>query len=69
MSWKVTRFCCTSGMCLDCRAVARGGKRKRILHIGGLTKEKAEKIAANWPSYGAKVEPEGAPEPEPEVAA
>jgi hypothetical protein len=58
MTWKVTRFCCTSGMCLDCRAVMRGTKRKREDVLTGLTKEKAEEVARNWSSYGAKVEPE-----------
>lgn len=58
--WKVTRFCCTSGMCVECKL--RGNlygdtrKRKRITHANKLTKPMADKMAANWRSYEAKVE-------------
>lgn len=53
-NWQVTRFCCTSGMCLDCRAVANGKQRKRIVHADNLTKATADKMVAGWSSYDAK---------------
>lgn len=60
--WKVTRFCCTSGQCVDCHK--RGGRwkismterRKRITHADKLTKPQATVMARNWSSYDAKVE-------------
>ena len=57
MYWRVTRFCCTSGMCLTCRAVATGTTRKRIVHIDRLSEARAREIAGNWRSYDAKAEP------------
>ena len=54
--WQVTRFCCTSGMCLECRAVANGTKRKRIVHVRNVTKEFADRCAAGWRAYDPKVE-------------
>lgn len=56
-NWRVTRFCCTSGMCLDCRAVANGTKRKRVVHADKLTEAKARQMAANWSAHGAEAEP------------
>lgn len=61
--WKVTRYCCTSGLCVDCHTGGRGYKvstlerRKRITHADKLTKPMADKMTANWQSYGAKTEP------------
>jgi transcriptional regulator CtsR len=56
--WKVTRFCCTSGYCIDCHR--RGGPgikhRARITHADKLTKPMADKMTANWQSYAAKTE-------------
>ncbi len=51
--FKVTRFCC-----IECRAIANGTKRKRIVHADHLSKEAAEQMAKNWSSYAAKVEPD-----------
>ena len=57
-TWQVTRFCCSSGMCLECRAVANGGTRKRIVHCDRLTRAKAEQMARNWSAhFEAKAEP------------
>lgn len=55
-TWKVTRFCCTSGMCLDCRAVANGTKRKRITHASRLDEATADRMVSGWKSYEAKKE-------------
>lgn len=58
--WKVTRFCCTSGMCFECKK--RGNlfgdmkKRKRITHADNLTKPMAEKMVVGWSAYDAKLE-------------
>jgi hypothetical protein len=53
--WQVTRFCCTSGMCIECRAAANGRQRIRIVHADKLTKERADRMVAGWASYDAKV--------------
>lgn len=59
--WKVTRFCCTSGMCVECHT-KRGHKpvgsarRVRIVHADNLTKSMAERMVAGWSAYDAKVE-------------
>jgi hypothetical protein len=58
-NWRVMRFCCTSGMCIHCRAVARGGDvrdRLWVVHADRVTKDYAQECAKNWPSYGAKAE-------------
>jgi hypothetical protein len=58
--WKVTRFCCTSGMCFECKQ--RGNmygdknKRARIVHADNLTKPLAQRMAEGWVNYDAKVE-------------
>jgi hypothetical protein len=53
-NWQVTRFCCTSGQCIECRAMANGTKRKRVVQADRLTKKLAETVAKNWSSYDAK---------------
>lgn len=52
--WQVTRFCCLSGMCFDCRAIVTGGSRKRMVVAENVTKEAAVKIAQDWVQYGAE---------------
>lgn len=60
--WKVTRFCCTSGQCVDCHRSGRRWRvsmierRKRIVHADNLIKSLAETMARNWAAYDAKVE-------------
>lgn len=56
-NWQVTRFCCTSGNCLDCRAVFNLKARKRVVHADKLTEAKARQMAANWAAHGAVAEP------------
>jgi hypothetical protein len=56
-NWQVTRFCCTSGMCIYCRAVANGTARIRIVHADKLSEEAAKVMAQNWSSYDAKAAP------------
>lgn len=55
--WRVTRLCCTSGMCLLCRAVATGGERKRIVQGENLDLDMAERYMAGWAGYEPKMEP------------
>lgn len=55
--YRVSRWCCTSGMCMECRAVARGTARIRVVQISNLSKESAEAVARNFSSYEAKAEP------------
>ena len=55
-NYQVTRMCCTSGMCISCRAVGDLAKRKRMVHTYGVSKAWAQFVAGNWQAYGAKVE-------------
>jgi hypothetical protein len=61
--WKVTRFCCTSGQCVDCHLSGRRyqvdmkERRKRITHADNLTKSVADQMSANWSLYDARTEP------------
>lgn len=56
--YQVTRFCCRSAMCIDCKQ--RGNlygdmkKRKRIVHIDKIDQRSAEMIAAAWREFGAE---------------
>lgn len=58
--WKTTRFCCRSGMCVDCKR--RGNlygdrnQRARITHADKLTKAKADEMTRNWHEFGAETE-------------
>jgi hypothetical protein len=58
--WKVTRLCCTSGQCVDCKQ--RGNlygdrtRRKRIVHASKLTKPLADTMTTNWRAYEARTE-------------
>lgn len=55
-NFKVMLACCTSGMCIRCRACGDKSKRKIVMHIDGLGKDTAEKVAINYKIYDAKVE-------------
>jgi hypothetical protein len=46
--YQVTRFCCTSGMCIRCQASGDRGKRKRMVHTDRVSKAWANRVAANW---------------------
>lgn len=58
--WKVTRYCCTSGQCVDCKR--RGNlygdlrRRRRIVHAKNLTKPSADQMVAGWTTYDARTE-------------
>jgi hypothetical protein len=52
--WQVTRFCCLSGMCFDCRAIVTGGSRTRLVVAENVTEEAAVRIAQDWVQYGAE---------------
>lgn len=58
--WKCTRFCCRSGMCIDCKQ--RGNvygdlkRRARITHADKLTKAQADKMSSNWREFDAQTE-------------
>jgi hypothetical protein len=58
--WQVTRWCCTSGYCVDCHNRANGRplgleRRARIVHANNLTKPLAERMVAGWAAYDAKL--------------
>ena len=52
--WQVTRFCCLSGMCFDCRAIVTGGSRKRMVVVENVTQEAAVSVVRHWVQYGAE---------------
>lgn len=54
--WQVVRACCTSGMCISCRAEANGTKRRKVLHADHLTEAVADRMVAGWAAYGARKE-------------
>lgn len=49
--YRVTRLCCRSGMCLDCRAVANGTKRKRVVHADNVTEAMAKRYLQGWRDF------------------
>lgn len=58
-NFQVTRFCCTSGLCVDCHS--RGGliglaRRQKVVQIDRLSKKTAIEIAANFSSYEGAAE-------------
>ena len=58
-TYRVTRFCCTSGHCDTCQSLPRG-QRVRVTHINGQTLENAARNASMWRAYAAKVEVDAA---------
>lgn len=54
--YRVIRFCCTSGMCIECRAGGDRARRKEVVQASRLTKTMAEKYVKGWVSYGARME-------------
>lgn len=66
--WQVTRFCCTSGFCVDCHQRGNDGslaRRQRIVHADRLTLQTARKMARGWASYEAEAVPMDASAPIP----
>jgi len=58
--WRVMRFCCTSGLCVDCHQRGNHGdkaKRKQLIHTDRVSEDWAKYVAANWHDYGATAEP------------
>lgn len=57
--FRVLRWCCTSGCCVDCHMRGNHGdknKRTRVLQGSGYSQRFAEYVAGNWHDYGAVVE-------------
>lgn len=59
--YKVTVWCCISGMCYECHARgnhgSRDGRRRRVL-AADLTRERAERFLAGWAGqHEPKMEP------------
>lgn len=54
MNYKVIRWCCTSGNCINCHDLKYGTKR-RVMQLDKLTKEKATIVADNFREYGAEI--------------
>ena len=54
--YRVMRFCCRSGNCIECHACFKLEKRKRIIHTSNVSKEWAKFVTANWHSHGATME-------------
>lgn len=58
-NWKVTAWCCTSGLCIDCHRRGNHGsldKRTRRVITHNISEALAKRTAENWQSYGAKAE-------------
>jgi len=58
--YKVTRYCCRSGCCVECHTRNNFGKldgRQRITHTDNMSTPWAEYVAKNWSCYGTTVEP------------
>ncbi len=58
-TFTVTRWCCTSGLCIDCHNRGNHGnkdKRQRVIQCDNLSKDKAEKVVSGWQSYGAEMQ-------------
>lgn len=51
--YKVTRFCCTSGQCIDCRKV---GKRTRVVQMETDNDTVAKMCVKGWRQYDAVLE-------------
>jgi hypothetical protein len=56
-NYQVVRACCTSGNCFQCRAAFVKSRRKRVMHMDGLSKTTAEQVAKNYAAYDAEVLP------------
>lgn len=54
----VMRNCCSSGNCVDCHGKTPVGKPMRVMQMGHLAQEEAERVAKNWSQYQATVEPQ-----------
>ena len=62
--WQVTRFCCNSGCCFDCRDRGTHGdlsKRARIVHCKNVSEAYARRTALGWVRFDAKAEPMRSP--------
>jgi hypothetical protein len=46
--YRITRWCCTSGMCITCQAAGDRDKRKRIIHTDGVSEKWADYVVASW---------------------
>ena len=59
-TYRVTRFCCRSGMCIECRANGNLARRIRITQADHLTEARAKEYVKGWREYDATLEPEAA---------
>jgi hypothetical protein len=58
-NWKVTGWCCRSGLCIDCHSRGNHGhleRRVRRIITYGISRDWAEYVASNWASYEAKAQ-------------
>ncbi len=64
LKYRVTRFCCRSGLCFDCHQRSNHGnlhKRERVVQADNLSKELAQRYVAGWSDYDAIAEPMDVP--------
>lgn len=57
--WRVMRWCCHSGLCIECHSRGNHGdksKRTRVVHTYGVTEEWARYVAQNWNELEATAE-------------
>jgi hypothetical protein len=55
-NYRVMRWCCISGMCLECRASGDTSKRKRVEQTRNVSKTWAEHVVRGWSLYEATIE-------------
>ena len=61
--YQVTRFCCTSGLCVECHSRGNHGnlaKRQRLVQTDNVSRDWSKFVAGNWQAYGATAERMGA---------
>lgn len=55
--YRVTRWCCRSGMCIECMAHVTMKGRKRVVQADNLSEEMAKRYLIGWSDYDPKMEP------------
>lgn len=54
--YRVTRLCCTSGMCLECGACGDRSKRKRVVQTDRVSEEWAQYVVDGWKGWDPEIE-------------
>ena len=60
--YRITRYCCIGGCCLDCAKRGNHGdpaKRKRYVHASNVSRAFAEHCVMSWQRFDARMEQMG----------